>query len=89
MWYKVNFKQNLAGLNSEFSFFKTGCHTKTKEPSLFYYLPLAGERIVGFKAFRKLSAQCENTNNYVPGLSPVNHDSMSTSEVKFIYKAFS
>ena len=29
----------IAGLNSEFSFSWTGCHTKAKEPSLPYYLP--------------------------------------------------
>ena len=45
---KVNLNQSLTGLNSEFSFFKTGCHTKIKEPPLSYYLPIAGGRIVGY-----------------------------------------
>ena len=41
--HKVNFfKQSKASLNSEFSFFKTGCLTKMKEPSLFFCVPIAG-----------------------------------------------
>ena len=36
MWLKVNFKRSLISLNSEFSFTKTGYHTKVKEPSLSY-----------------------------------------------------
>ena len=39
------FKRSLAGLNSEFSFSKTSCLTKAEEPSLPYYLPIAGGRI--------------------------------------------
>ena len=31
------FKWSLTGLNSEFSFFKTNCVTRVKEPSLPYY----------------------------------------------------
>ena len=31
-----------AGLNLEFSFSYTSCLTKAKEPSLPYYLPIAG-----------------------------------------------
>ena len=31
------------GLNLEFSFSKTGCHTKVKNPNLFNYLPIEGE----------------------------------------------
>ena len=34
------FKRSKASLNSEFSFSKTGYLTKTKEPSLPYYLPI-------------------------------------------------
>ena len=40
------FKQNLTGLNSEFSFSQVGCHIRVKEPSLPYYLPKAEEKIV-------------------------------------------
>ena len=36
------FKRSLTGLNSEFSFSLTSCHTKAEEPSLSYYLPIAG-----------------------------------------------
>ena len=36
------FKQSLTGLNSEFSFSLTSCLTKAEEPSLPYYLPIAG-----------------------------------------------
>ena len=37
------FKQSTTGLNSGFSFSKTGCHTKIKESSLFYYLFIANK----------------------------------------------
>ena len=50
------FKQCLTGLNSEFSFSKTGCHTKAKEPHLPNYLPIAGETIVGIVLFLKIFA---------------------------------
>ena len=36
------FKRSLTDLNSEFSFSLNGCHTKVKESSLPYYLPIAG-----------------------------------------------
>ena len=39
---KSIFIQSETGLNLEFSLFYTGCLRKTKEPSLLYYLPLAG-----------------------------------------------
>ena len=35
-------KWSLIGLNSEFSFFYTDCHTKVKELSLPNYLPIDG-----------------------------------------------
>ena len=31
---RLFFKLSLKGMNPEFSFFCTGCHTKVKEPSL-------------------------------------------------------
>ena len=34
------------GLNSEFSFSQTSCLTKVEEPSLPYYLPIPGGRII-------------------------------------------
>ena len=45
-------------LNSEFSF-KTGCLTKAEEPSLPYYLPIAGGRIIGFIPFPRVLVLCE------------------------------
>ena len=45
------FKQSLTGLNSEFSFSLTSCLTNAEEPSLSYYLPIAGGRIIGFIPF--------------------------------------
>ena len=53
MQYMGNFKQSLTGSNSERSFSKTSYHTKVKEPRLFYFLPIAGGRIVGFILFPK------------------------------------
>ena len=52
------FMQSLTGWNSKISF-STGCHTKVKEHCLPYYLPITGERIIGFIAFPKLLALCE------------------------------
>ena len=48
MWHKVKFKQSITGLNSEFSFSKTGCHNTVEEPSLPNYYPIDGVRIIGF-----------------------------------------
>ena len=42
-----------------FPFSQTGCHTKAKEPSLTYYLPVARGRIAGFIAFPRILVQCE------------------------------
>ena len=44
-------KQSLTSWNLEFSFSWTGCLTKAKEPSLPYYLPIAGGRGIGFIPF--------------------------------------
>ena len=53
------FQQTLTGFNSEFSFFKSSCLTKAKEPSLFYYLPIAWGRKVGFLPFPRVLTPCE------------------------------
>ena len=53
------FKQSLTGLNSEFSFLSTGCHAKTKEFSLSYYLFITRGRIVGFILFPRVFALFE------------------------------
>ena len=59
IWHKVNFKRSLTGLNSEFSFSYTSCLTKAEEPSLSYYLPIAGGRIIGFIPFPRVLVLCE------------------------------
>ena len=48
------FKRNLIGLNSE-----TSCLTKAEEPSLSYYLPIAGGRIIGVIPFPRVLMLCE------------------------------
>ena len=48
------FKRILTGLNSEFSFSYTSCLSKPEEPSLSYYLPIAGERIIGLIPFPRV-----------------------------------
>ena len=53
------FKRSLSGLNSEFSFSLTSCLTKAEEPSLSYYLPIAGGRIIGFIPFQRVLVLCE------------------------------
>ena len=53
------FKRSLTGLNSEFSFSETSCLTKAEEPSLSYYLPIAGGRINGFIHFPRVLVLCE------------------------------
>ena len=44
------FKRSLTGLNSEL----TGCLTKAEEPSLSYYLPIAGGRVIGLLPFLRV-----------------------------------
>ena len=53
------FKRILTGFNSEFSFSKTSCLTKAEEPSLSYYLPIAGGRIIGFRPSPRVLVLCE------------------------------
>ena len=56
---KSIFKWSLTSFNSEFSFSKTSCLTKAEEPSLPYYLPIAGGRIIGFIPFPRVLVLCE------------------------------
>ena len=56
---RANFKWSLTGLNSEFSFSLTSCLTKAEEPSLPYYLSIAGWRLIGFIPFPRVLALCE------------------------------
>ena len=88
MWHKVNFKRNLTGLSSEFSFSEAGCHTKAKEPSLPYYLPIiADDGIVGYIPFLTIFALSEmqttpskNRTRFAVSISNVdNHYTTSTS----------
>ena len=53
------FKRSLTGLNSQFSFSLTSCLSKAEEPSLPYYLPIAGGRIIGFIPFPRVLVLCE------------------------------
>ena len=53
------FKRSLTGLNSEFSFSLTISLTMAGEPSLSYYLPITGGRIIGFIPFPRVLVQCE------------------------------
>ena len=53
------FKRSLSGFNSEFSFSETSCLTKAEEPSLSYYSPIAGGRIIGFIPFPRVLVLCE------------------------------
>ena len=52
-------KRSLKGLNSEFSLSLNSCPTKAEEPSLLYYLPIAGEGIIGFIPFPRVLVLCE------------------------------
>ena len=52
-------QRSLTGLNSEYFFSKTSCLTKAEEPSLSYYLPIAGGRIIGFIPFLRVLVLCE------------------------------
>ena len=53
------FQAKLTTLNSEFSFSVTFCHTRVKEFSLPFYLPIVWERIVKFIPFPRVLRQCE------------------------------
>ena len=46
IWHKVNYKRSLTGSKTDFSFSQ-----KAEEPSLSYYLPIAGGRIIRFIPF--------------------------------------
>ena len=54
IWHKVNFYAVFNRFESEFSFSLTSCLTNAEEPSLPYYLPIAGGRIIGFIPFPRV-----------------------------------
>ena len=51
---RAGYDTSLTGLNSEFSFSLTSCLTKAEKLSLPYYLPIVGERIIGFIPFPRV-----------------------------------
>ena len=53
------FPWRLTGLSSEFSFSQNGFLAKTKEPSLPYYLPVGGGRIIGLLPLLLVLVRCE------------------------------
>ena len=53
------FLRGLTGLKLEFSFSYASCLTKAEEPSLSYYLPIAGGIIIGFIPFPRVLVLCE------------------------------
>ena len=53
---RLIFKQSITGLNSEFSFSLTSCNIKVEEPSLPYFLIIAGGRTVGYISFPRVFA---------------------------------
>ena len=63
------FMRSLTGLNSEFSFSYTSCLTKAEEPSLPYYLLIAGGRIIGSIPFPRVLVLCENAISQVQELN--------------------
>ena len=87
------FKRSLTGLNSEFSFSETSCLTKAEEPSLPYYLPIAGGRIFWIHTFPKgisamwnaISRRCPWSNGYRRRMWTRQHEFKSwTSLITFL-----
>ena len=62
-------KRSLTDLNSGFSFTLSNCLAKAEEPSLPYYLPIAGGRIIGFIPFPRVLVLCENAISLVQDLN--------------------
>ena len=46
-------KWSTAGFKSELSFFRTGCLTKSNDPSLLYYLPMVGGECIYIYIYMK------------------------------------
>ena len=55
----VSYPVQAEGLVKDFSFSLISCLTKAEEPSLPYYLPIVGGRIIGFIPFPKVLVLCE------------------------------
>ena len=58
------FKQSLIGLNSEFSFSKTRCQIKVKDPRQPYYLLIAGRIHFGFIHFPNVLSYVKYKRTY-------------------------
>ena len=90
------FKRSLTSLDSEFSFSSTSCLTKAEEPSLPYYLPIAGGRIIGFIPFPRVLEICDMqsfssriwTRIAVSIFYDDNHDTTGTSIPLSIYLSY-
>ena len=66
---RLIFRRVSTGLNSQFSFSKTSCHTKVEENSPPYYLLIAGGRIIRFITFPKGISTMWNANSLVEVLN--------------------
>ena len=85
---RSSFQGSRASWNSKFSFSETGCHRKTKEPGLPYYLPLSEARIDGFTLFPKelawfetQTASCKVRTRVIDSISyDYNHHATSASD---------
>ena len=53
-WVCIKQSKSIFSLN-----FQTSCLTKAEEPSLPYYLPIAGGRIIGFISFPRVLVLCK------------------------------
>ena len=62
-------KLSRAGLNSEFSISQSGCLSKAKNPSLPFYLPIAGGRQEQFESFLRAYALSETQTTFVQDLN--------------------
>ena len=58
-WQNLSLSWSTTGFNLESSFYQTSCSYKAKEPSLPYYLPMAGGKIVGSILFPGIIVLCE------------------------------
>ena len=76
---------SLTNLNSDFSFSSTGCHTKTKELSLPYYLPTAEERIVGFIPISKVLVLCESIDQDLNSTVSISYNDKHYTIITSIY----
>ena len=53
-WLRPSLSRSTTSLNSNFYFYYTDCHTRVEDPSLPYYLPIAGRRIIACISFLRV-----------------------------------